>query len=82
MIGSSGAFSWVLLKFNLYLEKPALLILLFSISQAEVNVKIKKAYCPPQVVVGNPCLEYVKYIIFPWFNEFIVERKAENGGDK
>ena len=54
----------------------------FSMSQAEVNVKIKKAYCPPKVVEGNPCLEYVNYIIFPWFNEFKVERKPENGGDK
>lgn len=50
--------------------------------EAEVNVKIKKAYCPPKVVEGNPCLEYVNYIIFPWFNEFKVERKPENGGDK
>jgi tyrosyl-tRNA synthetase len=41
--------------------------------QAEVNVKIK-AFCPPNVVEKNPCLEYVKYVIFPWFNEFKVER--------
>ncbi|GLT25038.1 hypothetical protein SLA2020_001930 [Shorea laevis] len=50
--------------------------------EAEVNVKIKKAYCPPKTVEGNPCLEYIKYIIFPWFNEFKVERSADNGGDK
>nr|KJB56435.1 hypothetical protein B456_009G119700 [Gossypium raimondii] len=50
--------------------------------EAEVNVKIKKAYCPPKIVEGNPCLEYIKYIIFPWFNEFRVERNADNGGDK
>ncbi|XP_074264808.1 tyrosine--tRNA ligase 2, cytoplasmic-like [Silene latifolia] len=50
--------------------------------QAEVNVKIKKAYCPPKVVEGNPCLEYLKYIVFPWFKEFSVERKAEFGGAK
>ncbi|KAK9716584.1 hypothetical protein RND81_06G243500 [Saponaria officinalis] len=50
--------------------------------QAEVNVKIKKAYCPPKVVDGNPCLEYLKYIVFPWFKEFSVERKAEFGGAK
>ncbi|PIA35590.1 hypothetical protein AQUCO_03500152v1 [Aquilegia coerulea] len=50
--------------------------------EAEVNVKIKKAYCPPQIVDGNPCLEYLKYIIFPWFREFEVERKVENGGNK
>ncbi|KAK8584662.1 hypothetical protein V6N13_138617 [Hibiscus sabdariffa] len=50
--------------------------------EAEVNVKIKKAYCPPKVVEGNPCLEYIKYIIFPWFNEFKVDRSVDNGGDK
>ncbi|CAO2823251.1 unnamed protein product [Amaranthus hypochondriacus] len=50
--------------------------------EAEVNLKIKKAYCPPKIVEGNPCLEYVKYIILPWFNEFTVERKAEHGGPK
>ncbi|KAE8077123.1 hypothetical protein FH972_015720 [Carpinus fangiana] len=50
--------------------------------EAEVNLKIKKAYCPPKIVEGNPCLEYVKYLILPWFKEFIVERNAENGGHK
>lgn len=62
-------------------------ILLFSkslslLSQADVNSKIKGAYCPPKIVEGNPCLEYIKYIIFPWFNEFQVERSTANGGDK
>lgn len=51
-------------------------------SQADVNVKIEKAFCPPKVVEKNPCLEYIEHIIFPWFNEFIVERKPENGGLK
>ncbi|KAM0933891.1 putative tyrosine--tRNA ligase [Dioscorea sansibarensis] len=50
--------------------------------EAEVNVKIKKAYCPPQVVEGNPCLEYIKYIVLPWFGSFAVERQPENGGNK
>ncbi|XP_074315903.1 tyrosine--tRNA ligase 1, cytoplasmic-like [Silene latifolia] len=50
--------------------------------QVEVNVKIKKAYCPPKVVKGNPYLEYLKYILFPWFNELSVERKAEFSGAK
>ncbi|CAB4310343.1 unnamed protein product [Prunus armeniaca] len=45
--------------------------------EAEVNLKIKKAYCPPNVVEGNPCMEYVKYLILPWFNEFIVERSEK-----
>ncbi|OWM82820.1 hypothetical protein CDL15_Pgr029181 [Punica granatum] len=47
-----------------------------------VNLKIKKAYCPPKQVKDNPCLEYIKYIILPWFNEFNVERAPENGGNK
>ncbi|WCJ31472.1 Tyrosine--tRNA ligase [Euphorbia peplus] len=50
--------------------------------EAEVNVKIKKAYCPPNVVEGNPCLDYIKFIIFGWFNEFKVERSHGNGGDR
>ncbi|KAJ4822236.1 hypothetical protein Tsubulata_035656 [Turnera subulata] len=50
--------------------------------EADVNLKIKKAYCPPQIVKGNPCLEYVQFIIFPWFNEFKVERKEQDGGEK
>ncbi|CAK9310954.1 unnamed protein product [Citrullus colocynthis] len=50
--------------------------------EAEVNLKIKKAYCPPLIVEGNPCLEYIKYLIFPWFKEFTVERNADHGGNK
>lgn len=51
-------------------------------SEPDVNTKIKKAYCPPQIVEGNPCIEYIKYIIFPWFNQFEVKRNENNGGDK
>ncbi len=38
----------------------------------QVNTKIKKAYCPPKVVAGNPCIEYVRYIVMPWFGHFQV----------
>ncbi|KXZ46866.1 hypothetical protein GPECTOR_40g600 [Gonium pectorale] len=51
-------------------------------TEAEVNTKIKKAYCPPKVTAGNPCVEYVKYIVLPWFGHFEVRRPAEHGGDK
>ncbi|KAL6745630.1 hypothetical protein V8C86DRAFT_1821387 [Haematococcus lacustris] len=51
-------------------------------SDMDVNAKIKKAYCPPQVVEGNPCLEYIRHITFPWFNKFEVKRGEANGGDK
>lgn len=48
----------------------------------EVQAKIKKAYCPPGVLAKNPCLDYVKTIIFGAFTEFTVPRSPANGGDK
>jgi tyrosyl-tRNA synthetase len=50
-------------------------------SEADVNAKIKKAYCPPQVVEGNPCIEYIRFIVLPWFGQFKVLRTLDNGGD-
>ncbi|XP_050279498.1 tyrosine--tRNA ligase 1, cytoplasmic-like [Quercus robur] len=49
--------------------------------EAKVNLKIKRAYCSVHIVEGNPCLEYVKYLILPWFKKFVLERSAKNGGD-
>jgi tyrosyl-tRNA synthetase len=51
-------------------------------SEADVNLKLKKAYCPPGEVAGNPCLEYIKYIVLPWSGKFSVTRGEDNGGDK
>ena len=51
-------------------------------SEQEVNTKIKKAYCPEKEIAGNPCMEYIKYVIIPWSNKFELKRKEENGGDK
>ena len=50
-------------------------------SEADVNVKIKKAYCPPGVVDKNPILDYVKHLVFGKYGEFVVERGQENGGN-
>ena len=36
----------------------------------------------PGEVAGNPCLEYIKYIVLPWSGKFSVTRPADNGGDK
>ncbi|CDY35733.1 BnaC03g58540D [Brassica napus] len=44
-----------------------------------VNEKISQAHCPLKTVVGNPCLEYIKYLVLLRFNEFVVE---QNGGNK
>lgn len=49
-------------------------------SEADVNLKIKKAYCPPGVVEANPVLDYLKHIIFARMGEFTVERSERDGG--
>ncbi|KAK1420735.1 hypothetical protein QVD17_22565 [Tagetes erecta] len=48
----------------------------------KVIKKIKSAYCPPKVVDKNPCIQYLKYIVFPWLGELNVQREADHGGDK
>ncbi|GJQ10131.1 hypothetical protein GpartN1_g1922.t1 [Galdieria partita] len=49
-------------------------------SEQEVNRKIKRAFCPPEQVQGNPCLEYVQYLVLERNGEFSVDRNEENGG--
>jgi tyrosyl-tRNA synthetase len=39
------------------------------------------AYCPPKVTEKNPIIEITKYIIFPFFDSFEIEREARHGGD-
>ena len=51
-------------------------------SEADVNAKIKRAFCPPEEVDGNPCISYVRHIVLPWFGHFTITRKPENGGDR
>lgn len=50
--------------------------------ETEVSRKIKKAFCPPAIVDGNPCVKYVQLLVLPYMGEFLVKRSAENGGDK
>lgn len=51
-------------------------------TEADVNAKIKKAFCPPMEIQGNPCIAYIKHIVIPWFGSFTIKRSEENGGDK
>lgn len=49
---------------------------------AEVNIKIKKAYCPPGDVRANPILDYMKFVVFPFHQEGVtIERSEKNGGN-
>ncbi|ADC64945.1 tyrosyl-tRNA synthetase [Ferroglobus placidus DSM 10642] len=50
-------------------------------SEEEVYRKIKKAFCPPKQIEGNPVIEIMKYHIFPRFEKVVVERDAKYGGD-
>ena len=51
-------------------------------TEAEVQSKIKRAFCPPLVVEGNPCMSYAQHIVMPWFHCFEVERPEQFGGNK
>ena len=50
-----------------------------------VEEKINGAYCPAGDVEDNGVLEYLRYLVFPVFDErgeqFVVERPEEYGGD-
>jgi len=50
--------------------------------EEDIIEKISRAFCPPESAQGNPCLEYVKNIILPWFGKFEVVRKEHNSGSK
>ena len=50
-------------------------------SAAEVARKVKKAYCPPGEVAGNPCLDWIKHIVFGKLGSWTLARRAEDGGD-
>jgi len=44
----------------------------------DVNEKINSAFCPPRIALYNPCLEYIKSLVFPWFGKLEVVRKEGN----
>lgn len=46
----------------------------------EVAARIGAAFCPAREVDGNPVVEVVRFIVFPWEGRFVVERAAKHGG--
>ena len=50
-------------------------------SEEDVYKKIRKAFCPLGEVNANPCMDYMKHIVFLANNTFQVERSPENGGN-
>lgn len=51
-------------------------------TREDVNRKIKKSFCPPQIAKENPILDYCVSIIFPSFGRLTINKKPENGGPK
>lgn len=51
-------------------------------SDEVIRKKIMEAYCPEKTIEGNPILEILKYIVFPYFTtKFKIERSEKHGGD-
>jgi len=46
----------------------------------EINARIGAAFCPAKETEGNPIVEAVRYIVFPWEGTFVVERAEKHGG--
>ncbi len=38
----------------------------------DVKRKIKKAYCPPEVVEKNPIVDYAKHLILGYFGKIVI----------
>jgi tyrosyl-tRNA synthetase len=53
----------------------------FHDSPDDIKRKLKKAYCPEGELAENPIIELCKYMIFPNFESFKVERPEKFGGD-
>jgi len=50
-------------------------------TKEEIYDKIKKAYCPPNIIEFNPILEYFKYIVFAKYNQVDILRPEKFGGN-
>jgi tyrosyl-tRNA synthetase len=46
----------------------------------EVIQRIGAAFCPAKEVDGNPVVEAVRFIVFPWEGTFVVDRAPKHGG--
>ncbi|KXG30815.2 hypothetical protein SORBI_3004G240600 [Sorghum bicolor] len=47
-----------------------------------LSFKMRRVFCPLNVASVNPCLEYIRYVILPWFGTFEVVLKEGDGGSK
>lgn len=50
-------------------------------SPAEIEEKVRRAFCPPKEAEGNPVLQFFRYLLFPRFGALTVERSPQHGGE-
>ncbi len=48
--------------------------------RATIDARIGAAFCPAKEVDGNPIVEVVRWIVFPWEGRFSVDRAPKHGG--
>ncbi len=46
----------------------------------EIEAKVRAAYCPRNVVDGNPVVEAARFIVLPWERRLVLERSPAHGG--
>lgn len=61
-------------------SKPGSNILIHD-SPEVISEKLRKAYCPPGVVEGNPLLEYYRVLAFLGSEHVLLKRDSKYGGD-
>ena len=49
-------------------------------STEEITARIGAAFCPAKEVDGNPVVEAVRYIVFPWEGRCVIDRAPKHGG--
>ena len=48
--------------------------------RAEIHQRLAGAFCPARQVEGNPVVEAVRFIVFPWEGRLRLERAEKHGG--
>src|SRR5437667_10338737 len=61
-------------------SKPENTILLHD-SPELIEEKLRKAYCPPKIIEGNPVIEYYRVLAFPTKKTVTLNREQKYGGD-
>jgi len=61
-------------------SKPENTILLHD-SPELIEEKLRRAYCPPKIVEGNPVIEYYRLLAFPTNKTVALNRDQKYGGD-